>query len=550
MEEHVLLPGIKKPLDVRSQFRGEFLRVAEQVLRNEGRPMSARELVHWGLDHGLFSKRREGKTPHQTMKAKLSVHIRRHGERSPFVRTAPGRFFLRELLEEDQLSYLAPPWRPPPTGEKVIVFATHHLARVGRFQGIQRVHWQATAKVVLSAASCQAMERMQAEQDDEHKQVLTYILVRRGTQVLAYKRGVYNRVEDMLRGSHCLGFGGHLAASDRDLFSRDEIGLYESAVRELSEELKLPEADRRRLAGREGLSIVGLLNDDSSAVGRRHFAVLMQYEVSDDIAWKAPERGENSITQLRWLDTADPAGIRLPVFEYWSQLCLREFFPQCAEHQASYLIRRKSRLRPPHVLCVVGHVGSGKTEATKLLHKEFGYEEVNSGRVIADLMNVRPIPETKREEFQAKALKFIRTQTGPRRLAKALLDAAGATGSPRVLIDGIRQPETLRYVRTLAGTTKVAVLLVMTPPDIAFEFYRRRGAKDASIEDYLRVRDSPVEANVGDLVREADAVLYNWVGRFDYRTALRSLMKELGVSRVHRPTGTAPDVALARSGSR
>jgi hypothetical protein len=76
----------------------EFLIVARQILESERRPMRPAELVEHALRHRLFSDRIAGKTPTQTMKSKLSVHVRRHGDRSPFVRTAPGRFYLRDLL--------------------------------------------------------------------------------------------------------------------------------------------------------------------------------------------------------------------------------------------------------------------------------------------------------------------------------------------------------------------------------------------------------------------------------------------------------------------
>jgi len=75
-------------------------------------------------------------------------------------------------------------------------------------------------------------------------------------------------VEDFLKGAHCIGFGGHVTESDLTLFNAADFGLVDSAVRELSEELSLPLTDRERLRRHEGLTIIGLINDDSSAVGR------------------------------------------------------------------------------------------------------------------------------------------------------------------------------------------------------------------------------------------------------------------------------------------
>src|SRR5438067_685818 len=80
------------------ELRSEFLRAAVAVLRRYRRPLRPKEIVDLGLREGFFSDKRIGVTPDQTMKSKLSVHIRRYGDASPFVRTGPGRFYLRELL--------------------------------------------------------------------------------------------------------------------------------------------------------------------------------------------------------------------------------------------------------------------------------------------------------------------------------------------------------------------------------------------------------------------------------------------------------------------
>src|SRR4029078_8627500 len=136
----------------------------------------------------------------------------------------------------------------------------------------------------LFAGNCFYMDRLTAESDNSHKQILTYIMVRRLGQVLAYKRGTFNRVEEFLRGAQCIGFGGHVSERDLTLFSQSDLGLMQSALRELSEELVLPETDRLRLCAGAGLNILGILNDDSSAVGRRHFAFVLEYEASNDPA--------------------------------------------------------------------------------------------------------------------------------------------------------------------------------------------------------------------------------------------------------------------------
>jgi len=79
-------------------LKSEFLIVAKQVLEIAQRPMRPQEIVSVAIRNGMLSDKRAGKTPHQTMKSKLSVHVRKHGDKSIFVRMEPGKFYLRHLL--------------------------------------------------------------------------------------------------------------------------------------------------------------------------------------------------------------------------------------------------------------------------------------------------------------------------------------------------------------------------------------------------------------------------------------------------------------------
>jgi predicted NUDIX family phosphoesterase/dephospho-CoA kinase len=505
---------------------GQFLQIAETILRNHGKPMKARDIVDLAKDQSLFSDKLSGKTPHQTMKAKISVDIRQKGVNSRFIRTAPGTFFLRDLLVDPSHIYEAVPQTRPGAGEHVLVFSSTLLDKAGRFQGITRA-WRRFLTQTLTDKTCASLSRLHAEQTEEWKQLLTYVIVTRRDQILCFRRGSFNRVEDYLRGSLCVGFGGHVSEADRTLYNFNDYKeiVLGNAVRELYEELSLPIADKKRLSAGEGLQIMGLLNDDSSSTGRKHLAVVLKYEVGATDEWDHPERGEKSITQLEWLST-NSFNRELKDFEYWSQLCLAEFFEDAIKTQPSYVIRRRTPFQGPHLLCIVGGIGSGKSAATKLLTQHFNYTEINSGRVVAELINIPPVPETNREEFQKQAWRFIKRPTGPAKLARALLRHAKAS-TPPVLIDGIRQRATLTELRKQAGVGKVAVLFIHTPPHVAYKFYSDRSQGGLDLGEFLRLCDAPVEADVRKLISVADAVLYNWTGRLKYEEAIRSLMAEV-----------------------
>lgn len=505
-----------------AELHSGFLRAAYITIDLIQRPLTPTEIVDHALERGLLSDKLSGKTPHQTMKSKLSVHIRRRGGASPFIRTSPGRFYLRRLQPDNV--YEAKPVQPPPASERVLVFDLRLLDRLGRFQGIRKQS-DRILRELLREGRVRWMDREEAENREDVKQLLSYVLVCKGDAVLAYRRGTYNRVEDFLRGSHCVGFGGHINELDRDLFSWSDFGLQRNVSRELAEELALPPRDRRAMEIANAFRIVGLLNDDSSSNGRRHLAVVWRYEATDDDAWALPLRGEKSITQLRWIR---PGVERVNIwqFEYWSQLCLREYFLGPTAPVPTYRMRRRPRLRLPN-LCVVGRVGSGKSEAATWIAQRLGYRVVNTGQVLAKLLGVPPVPVTPRQSFQDLAWRFIESPAGPAELAKAIAEEA-KLGGGGVVVDGVRQLATLSQLRGLVGA--MGVIYVETPPDIAFRFYRLRlGGSPVNIQDFLLLRDAPVERDLGPMIREADAVLYNSFGVPRFREAIRRLLREAGL---------------------
>ena len=82
------------------------------------------------------------------MKSKLSTHIRRTGANSIFVRTAPGRFYLRELLDPTTEPYNSKPLLPPTSVEKVLVYRRDQLDHLINWLGIN-TDWEPVAQKVF-----------------------------------------------------------------------------------------------------------------------------------------------------------------------------------------------------------------------------------------------------------------------------------------------------------------------------------------------------------------------------------------------------------------
>ncbi|WP_157179869.1 HTH domain-containing protein [Rhizobium sp. CCGE 510] len=509
-----------------------YLWVAETVLRKHKRPLTARALVDYGLEDELFPAVGLSHTPQKSMQARLSIDIL-NNENSPFVRTGRGRFFLREFLQpqgrDDPKAlkiYQAERRAPTPSAEMVLCVPREVYKRFLNYQGVGNIG-QSSPLDALASHELVYMPRSEAETNDAYKQVITYTVIQYQSKILSFRRGLYNRAAKFLRGAQCVGFGGHVTDDDRDLFSFSDLGIRQNAAREISEELMLPHS-RRPAIDLGSLEFLGVLNDDSSDVGIRHMAIVLRYWVEDWSQWKSVGRGEASINRIRWLDTSNET-INLSEFEYWSQLVMRSFFKSSMKMVPSYKVQRKSVFKQPHILCVVGSIGSGKSKTSDLFRERFGYQSVNSGQVLANLMDMPPIPSTPRSVFQAAAEEFITSPGGPDRLGAALALAASSACYDRILIDGIRHPETLERLRQNA-TLPVALLYVYTPPDVAFEMYRdREGHHEGAITfpDFVQLYTAPVESKIRYMTGEADIITFNWLGLEDYARALAGLMEEL-----------------------
>jgi predicted NUDIX family phosphoesterase/dephospho-CoA kinase len=525
-----------------------YLWAAEHVLRKHGHPLRAREIVSYAHEQGLFTDEMHSRTPQKSMQARLSLDILNKGDQSLFVRTAPGEFWLRESLAAateataahkaavtsrsiERERYVARRRAPSASTERVLSIPKPHYDQFLTFQGLRRDDGAILRNLVRGPV--RYIARVDAERTDDHKQVVTYVLVTHGARVLSFRRGTFNRAAAFLRGSSCIGFGGHVAESDLTIFTSVDAGIRANAERELSEEVVV--SGRGAFVGSDKLEILGIINDDSTEVGRRHVGVVVRYEVGDaDWAkWEHAQRGEASINQLRWINILSDAVI-LSDYEYWSQLCWRTLFPVVVKAQPSYRILRKKHFRGPHILVVAGSIGSGKTLATRYLSRAFGYAEVNSGRHIARLLGVPPVPETPRADFQELTWRFMQEADGPNRLAEALLNAAAKSGSSRVVIDGIRQLSTLRALKE-KSEVPLAVMVVHAAPDVAFELFagreRHRGEEQVSLDVFMKMLSAPVERDVPFMISEADVVVYNWSGEVGYGKTLSAMADELGLNR-------------------
>jgi predicted NUDIX family phosphoesterase len=534
--------------------RQTYLRVAEIVLSKALSPLKAREIVERGIDQGLFGDHVMGRTPEKSMQARLSTDILERAHQSRFARTSKGRFTLRSKLTPNSYFYRDGGSEGTPNleyhaerrilrtpKEEVLCVSEERFKEVLTFQGVDTDPTE-VLKELLQADHLRYIPRSEAETRNDAKQFITYVLVQCGQRLLFFKRSYISRAAEFLRGSKCIGFGGHVSAADKDILSHPDHGLSYCARRELSEELQLTEGLKRATRQEPSISDyqtlklfqsiplerLAVLNDDSSEVGRRHVAVVYRAWVSDWEQARRLQRGDSSIKGIGWIDLSKDT-IDIEQFEYWSQLCLRTFYPSTVVTKARFEVSNHHRLTTERIIAVSGRIGSGKSETASYLNEKLGIPLVRTGLLLGKLMNSPPISEIGRANFQARALEFIQTNDGTKKLASSIFDQVNSFDARKCIVDGIRNLQTFEHLSTLCQGS-LTLLFVQTPADVAYDMYRSREAQETltfSYRDFLKLYDAPVEAEIPSLGRKASAYIFNSFGLEAFRRTLDKVVETL-----------------------
>jgi predicted NUDIX family phosphoesterase len=191
--------------------------------------------------------------------------------------------------------------------ENILVIKRSLFDQLGTFQGLE-FEPDKYLKAILSRGNNFFLQRAQAEKDPSHKQIIPYVLVAHGDQVLFYVRGK-KAGEQRLVAKGSIGIGGHMNETDESLFALDEAAYRAGVEREVGEEIAINTQFEDR--------IVALLNDDSTEVGQVHLGIVHVFKLAEPKV----EKREAMITNLTFLEK-DELIARRDSLETWSQICL------------------------------------------------------------------------------------------------------------------------------------------------------------------------------------------------------------------------------------
>jgi predicted NUDIX family phosphoesterase len=194
--------------------------------------------------------------------------------------------------------------------EDVLVVPRALFDKVGAFQGFC-ADTAAYLPALLDPRHTSWRPRVTVEDDPSFKQLIPYcVLAWRagdgGPRYFAYTRGG-GQSEARLRAKRSVGIGGHISSTDGE--HGDDTSYEAGMRREIAEEIAI--------GGGWTSRCVGLINDDSNAVGSVHLGIVHVLEVErPEVASRESELVECGFETLEQL-LADRER-----FETWSQITL------------------------------------------------------------------------------------------------------------------------------------------------------------------------------------------------------------------------------------
>lgn len=296
-----------------------YLVLAENVLRWVRRPLSTHEILRSAYENNMAPPHLRGRTQHKTLGARLSEDILNHREKSRFYRTAPGRFLLRELAEDDSIPeelrrpIIARRRRRNLAQKRSLAF--HRYVLENACSGSHAIDTSTVLNLIEHGSFHYATSAPQRDFDEVV--VWAFALVIKSGYVLTYRQGHYREDRDSFMHRRTIGFYTPVIDNDLSLFERTDHGIVSSGIKALATDLDLQERGLWPILS-ERSKLEGFLypqNDLSSDL-----LAVIAFSCPD---WLDPTSKRLAINDLEWLDLSSPPN-HCEDFDPWSQAILSE----------------------------------------------------------------------------------------------------------------------------------------------------------------------------------------------------------------------------------
>lgn len=191
-------------------------------------------------------------------------------------------------------------------GEQVLVVPRSAFEQVGAFNGV-RLNAQEYLSAFFGNGVAHYMDRDEAEQNPDFKQIIAYAIFCHNGKVLAYARTAKGG-ETRLHDKWSLGIGGHINPIDG---LADNLDTYLAGVeREIREEITF--------SGTATQQLYAIINDDTNEVGSVHLGIVHRFELDNEEVQPL----EKKLANLRFCTLEELAGPLYDKLETWSAICV------------------------------------------------------------------------------------------------------------------------------------------------------------------------------------------------------------------------------------
>ncbi|HLJ63340.1 MAG TPA: winged helix-turn-helix domain-containing protein [Stellaceae bacterium] len=306
-----------------------YLDIAVTILKSEKRPLSARAILATAYRNGLVPVRLHGKTQHKTLQARLSEDIIARREHSPFFRTAPGFFFLREFLTDTSLPE---EFRLPfPTRRRFRELLRGPALAID-YNALRDIAEENTAispqKIydLLRAECCRYKDP--SDKYTNSVFVRSFVCVYRETDILTYRLGRYRDDRDNFMSKRSIGFSALVHVDAHTLFNLGDFGIVDSGVQATKVDLDVPDVPTDK---RVEASLSYFIWSRQASCTNDLLAVIA-FECPK---WFEPVKRRLALNDLAWLDCTKPVN-DVDDFDPWSKTVLLAHYKLNAGSNAEF----------------------------------------------------------------------------------------------------------------------------------------------------------------------------------------------------------------------
>lgn len=475
---------------VPDQSQPTYIEAAIIILNESEEPLSSREIYRRIQSSGIIKPTESFK--HKSIRRAVNNHLKNMGDNSPIEKIKKDLYKIRDSILANKHIFTA-----QKRAEKVLVIENQRFRDVGQFHGLQR-NFDYYFESLLKDNQPIFINRLKAEEDDDYKQIVCYVMVMVGDKLLRFSRRAVNTFNSYIDGKYSIGFGGHISLIDFNLFSanRTDSGYSAGFERELFEELGISEKDI--LTSKN----LGVLNDESTPLGSRHLAFVHLVEIDQN-------RYKNDNGELEHVELVSFEEIsrEYSLFEYWSKLCLNEYFSDKLNFYCHVQDDLKNKFQSQSkFICVIGGIGSGKSEISKFLCHNYNYYYISASSVLKKHII---LPDNySREEIQDQGYEFIISKDAHLILVNSIVEEISLSQSTHFVIDGLRFVETYNALRERLKS-KINIIYVENTFDNRLRFYNQRDRQSESPDRFRKIINHPAEQGIEKFLPLANTLIFN-----------------------------------------